>query len=83
MLTFTLTADPPPATGSQGRIINGAEAWSYRHEVEMQEAMRQAYIRQSTATVAGRRAEYQPMRNGIDKGFTEAHNHCTHGDDNA
>ena len=71
MLTFTLTADPErPCAIPLGRTVDRRAAWRERAEAAAQ----------SAHTVAGRRAEYQPMRNGIDKGLTTAHNGCTHGD---
>ena len=81
MLTFTLTADPErPMTVPLGRTVDRRAAWRARAEAAAQAALHAAYIGQSAHTVAGRRAEYQPMCNGIDKGLTTAHNACTHGE---
>ena len=74
MLTFTIPPEPEcPMTVPMGRTVDRRAAWRERAEAA-------AYATQSAHTVAGRRAEYQPMRNGIDKGLTTAHNDCTHGD---
>lgn len=81
MLTFTLTADPErPCAIPMGRTVDRRQAWRERADALAAESLRAGYAAQSDATVAGRRAEYQPMRNGIDKGLTAAHNDCTHGD---
>ena len=81
MLNFTLTADPErPCAIPLGRTVDRRQAWRERAEAAAQAALHAAYIGQSAHTVAGRRAEYQPMRNGIDKGLATAHNDCTHGD---
>ena len=81
MLNFTLTADPErPCAIPLGRTVDRRAAWRERAEVAAQAALAAAYTAQSAHTVAGRRAEYQPMCNGIDKGLTTAHNACTHGD---
>ena len=81
MLTFTLTADPErPCAIPLGRTVDRRAAWRERADAAAQAALAAAYATQSAHTVAGRRAEYQPMRNGIDKGLTTAHNGCTHGD---
>ena len=81
MLTFTLTADPErPCAIPLGRTVDRRAAWRERADAAAQAALAAAYASQSAHTVAGRRAEYQPMCNGIDKGLTQAHNACTHGD---
>ena len=81
MLTFTLPPEPTRAiTVPLGRTVDRRQAWRERAEAAAQAALHAAYTGQSAHTVAGRRAEYQPMRNGIDKGLTTAHNDCTHGD---
>ena len=81
MLTFTLPPEPTRAiTVPLGRTVDRRAAWRERAEVAAQAALAAAYATQSAHTVAGRRAEYQPMCNGIDKGLTTAHNDCTHGD---
>jgi len=81
MLTFTLQPEPErPMTVPMGRTVDRRQAWRERAEAAAQAALAAAYATQSAHTVAGRRAEYQPMRNGIDKGLTQAHNACTHGD---
>ena len=81
MLTFTLTADPErPCAIPLGRTVDRRQAWRERADAAAQAALAAAYASQSAHTVAGRRAEYQPMCNGIDKGLTQAHNACTHGD---
>ena len=81
MLTFTLTADPErPCAIPLGRTVDRRQAWRERYEAMDAGSIARAYALQSAHTVAGRRAEYQPMRNGIDKGLTTAHNDCTHGD---
>ena len=81
MLNFTLTADPErPCAIPLGRTVDRRQAWRERAEAAAQAALHAAYTGQSAHTVAGRRAEYQPMRNGIDKGLHEAHTSCTHGD---
>lgn len=81
MLTFTLTADPErPCAIPMGRTVDRRQAWRERAEAHAAGALSRAYAAQSAATVAGRRAEYQPMRNGIDKGLIAAHTSCTHGD---
>ena len=81
MLTFTLTADPErPCAIPLGRTVDRRAAWRERYEARDAGTLTAAYTGQSAHTVAGRRAEYQPMRNGIDKGLATAHNDCTHGD---
>lgn len=81
MLTFTLPPEQPRAlTVPLGRTVDRRAAWRERAEAAAQAALAAAYATQSAHTVAGRRAEYQPMRNGIDKGLTTAHNDCTHGE---
>ena len=81
MLTFTLPPEPTRAVAVPlGRTVDRRAAWRERAEAAAQAALAAAYATQSAHTVAGRRAEYQPMRNGIDKGLTQAHNACTHGD---
>lgn len=81
MLTYTLQADPErPCAIPMGRTVDRRQAWRERYEARDAGSLSAAYAAQSAHTVAGRRAEYQPMRNGIDKGLTTAHNACTHGD---
>ena len=81
MLTFTLPPEPTRAVAVPlGRTVDRRAAWRERAEAAAQAALATTYTTQSAHTVAGRRAEYQPMRNGIDKGLTTAHNDCTHGD---
>lgn len=81
MLTFTLPPEPTRAVAVPlGRTVDRRAAWRERAEAAAQAALAAAYATQSAHTVAGRRAEYQPMRNGIDKGLTTAHNDCTHGE---
>ena len=81
MLTFTLPPEPErPMTVPMGRTVDRRAAWRERAQAAEQAALAAAYATQSSHTVAGRRAEYQPMRNGIDEGLTTAHNDCTHGD---
>ena len=81
MLTFTLPPEPErPMTVPMGRTVDRRAAWRERAEAAAQAALAAAYTGQSAHTVAGRRAEYQPMRNGIDKGLIAAHTSCTHGD---
>ena len=81
MLTFTLPPEPTRAVAVPlGRTVDRRAAWRERAEAASQAALAAAYATQSAHTVAGRRAEYQPMRNGIDKGLTAPHNDCTHGD---
>ena len=81
MLTFTLPPEPErPMTVPLGRTVDRRAAWRDRAEAAAQAALAAAYASQSAHTVAGRRAEYQPMCNGIDKGLTAAHNDCTYGD---
>lgn len=81
MLTYTLQADPErPCAIPMGRTVDRRQAWRERYEARDAGSLSAAYAAQSAATVAGRRAEYQPMRNGIDKGLHEAHTSCTHGD---
>ena len=81
MLTFTLPPEPErPMTVPMGRTVDRRAAWRERAQAAEQAALAAAYATQSAHTVAGRRAEYQPMCNGIDKGLTQAHNACTHGD---
>lgn len=81
MLTFTLPPEPErPLTVPLGRTVDRRAAWRERADAAAQAALAAAYTAQSAHTVAGRRAEYQPMRNGIDKGLTQVHNACTHGD---
>lgn len=78
MLTFTLPPEPTRAiTVPLGRTVDRRQAWRERAVAAAQAALHAAYTGQSAHTVAGRRAEYQPMRNGIDKGLTTAHNACT------
>ncbi len=78
MLTFTLPApETRTLTIPLGRTVDRRQAWRERAEAAATEALRAAYTGQSTATVAGRRAEYQPMGNGIDKSFTGDHTHET------
>ncbi len=73
MLTFTLpTPEPRPVTIPLGRTVDRRQAWRERAEALAQAELHAAAVAQSTATVAGRRAEYQPMGNGIDKGFNVA-----------
>lgn len=75
MLTFTLTADPErPCAIPLGRTVDRRQAWRERAEAAEQAALHAAYTGQSAHTVAGRRAEYQPMCNGIDKGFIQEEN---------
>ena len=57
-----------------------ATFWRERAEAAAQAALHAAYTGQSAHTVAGRRAEYQPMCNGIDKGLKQDHNAYTNGD---
>ena len=81
MLTFTLPPEPErPMTVPVGRTVDRRAAWRERAQAAEQAALAAAYATQYAHTVAGRRAEYQPMCNGIDKGLTQAHNACTHGD---
>ena len=81
MLNFTLPPEPErPMTVPMGRTVDRRSAWRERAQAAEQAALAAAYATQSAHTVAGRRAEYQPMCNGIDKGLTQAHNACTHGD---
>ncbi len=81
MLTFTLQADPErPCAIPMGRTVDRRQAWRERADAHAAGSLAAAYALQSAATVAGRRAEYQPMRNGIDKGLIAAHTSCTHGD---
>ena len=81
MLTFTLPPEPTRAVAVPlGRTVDRRAAWRERADAAAQAALAAAYATQSAHTVAGRRAEYQPMRNGIDKGLTADHNDCTHGD---
>lgn len=81
MLTYTLQADPErPCAIPMGRTVDRRQAWRERADAHAAGALSAAYTRQSAATVAGRRAEYQPMRNVIDKGLIAAHTSCTHGD---
>lgn len=68
ILVFTLSADPErPCAIPMGRTVDRRQAWRERAEAHAAGALSRAYTAQSAATVAGRRAEYQPMRNGIDK----------------
>ena len=84
MLTFTLPPEPERMLAVPlGRTVDRRQAWRERAEAAAQAALHAAYTGQSAHTVAGRRAEYQPMRNGIDKGFTSGHTDSTHGDDHA
>ena len=81
MLTFTLPPEPTRAiTVPLGRTVDRRQAWRERAEASAQAALHAAYTGQSAHTVAGRRAEYQPMRNGIDKGLKQDHNAYTNGD---
>ena len=81
MLTFTLPPEPTRAVAVPlGRTVDRRAAWRERAQAAEQAALAVAYTTQSAHTVAGRRAEYQPMRNGIDKGLTTAYNDFTHGD---
>lgn len=81
MLTFTIPPEQPRSlTVPLGRTVDRRAAWRERADAAAQAALAAAYATQSAHTVAGRRAEYQPMRNGIDKGLTTAHNDCTHGE---
>ena len=81
MLTFTLPPEQPRAlTVPLGRTVDRRQAWRERAEAAAQAALHAAYIGQSAHTVAGRRAEYQPMCNGIDKGLKQDHNAYTNGD---
>ena len=81
MLTFTLPPEPTRAiTVPLGRTVDRRQAWRERAEVAAQAALAAAYTAQSAHTVAGRRAEYQPMCNGIDKGLKQDHNAYTNGD---
>lgn len=81
MLTFTLPPEPErPMTVPMGRTVDRRQAWREKAEALATAELHAAYATQSAHTVAGRRAEYQPMRNGIDKGLTAAQNDCTHGD---
>ncbi len=81
MLTFTLRADPErPCAIPMGRTVDRRQAWRERYEARDAGTLSEAYTAQSAATVAGRRAEYQPMRNGIDKGLKQDHNAYTNGD---
>ena len=81
MLTFTLTADHErPCAIPLGRTVDRRQAWRERAEAAAQAALHAAYTGQSAHTVAGRRAEYQPMCNGIDKGLKQDHNAYTNGD---
>ena len=81
MLTFTIPPEPErPMAVPMGRTVDRRAAWRERAQAAEQAALAVAYTTQSAHTVAGRRAEYQPMRNGIDKGLTAPHNDCTHGD---
>ena len=81
MLTFTL---PPELIRAiivpLGRTVDRRQAWRERAEAAAQAALHAAYTGQSAHTVAGRRAEYQPMCNGIDKGLKQDHNAYTNGD---
>lgn len=75
MLTFTLQADPErPCAIPMGRTVDRRAAWRERYEARDAGTLTAAYTAQSAHTVAGRRAEYQPMRNGIDKGFIPEEN---------
>ena len=75
MLTFTLSADPErPCAIPMGRTVDRRQAWRERADAHAAGRLAAAYAAQSANTVAGRRAEYQPMRNGIDKGFTGEEN---------
>ena len=75
MLTFTLPPEPTRAiTVPLGRTVDRRQAWRERAEAAAQAALHAAYTGQSAHTVAGRRAEYQPMCNGIDKGFIPEEN---------
>lgn len=81
MLTFTLPAEQTrTVTVPLGRTVDRREAWRERVEAAAQASLHAAYIHQSAHTVAGRRAEYQPMRNGIDKGLICGHTPYTKGD---
>lgn len=81
MLTFTLPPEPERALKvPMGRTVDRRQAWREKAEALATAELHAAYATQSANTVAGRRAEYQSMRNGIDKGLTQAHNACTHGD---
>ena len=81
MLTFTLPPEPTRAiTVPLGRTVDRRQAWRERAEAAAQAALAAAYTAQSAHTVAGRRAEYQPMCNGIDKGLKQDHNAYTNGD---
>ena len=81
MLTFTLPPEPTRAiTVPLGRTVDRRQTWRERAEAAAQAALHAAYIGQSAHTVAGRRAEYQPMCNGIDKGLKQDHNAYTNGD---
>lgn len=72
MLTFTLQADPErPCAIPMGRTVDRRREWRERYEARDAGSLSAAYAAQSAATVAGRRAEYQPMCNGIDKTFNE------------
>lgn len=72
-LAFTLPApEPRTLTIPLGRTVDRRQAWRERAEALAQAELHEAAIRQSGATVAGRRAEYQPMGNGIDKSFNVA-----------
>ena len=81
MLTFTLPPEPTRAiTVPLGRTVDRRQAWRERADAHAAGALSAAYTRQSAHTVAGRRAEYQPMCNGIDKGLKQDHNAYTNGD---
>lgn len=71
MLTFTLHAEP--LLIPLGRTVDRRETWRLRAESAAAEELRMAYITQHAHTVAGRPAVYQPMRNGVDKGFNSCH----------
>lgn len=80
MLIFTLPPEQPRAmTVPLGRTVDRRAAWRERADAAAQAALAAAYAAQSANTVAGRRAEYQPMCNGIDKGLKQAHNAYTNG----
>ena len=67
-------------TVPMGRTVDRRAAWRERAQAAEQAALAAAYATQSAHTVAGRRAEYQPMCNGIDKGLKQDHNAYTNGD---
>lgn len=74
MLTFTLPTEPHrPVAVPLGRTVDRREAWRIRAEALAAAELREGYVRQSGHTLAGRPAAYQPMQNGIDKGFKPCH----------